>query len=190
VAAITSSSTTGASNGLLVTMVNTVAGNGISIVTNALTLGAGTGLLISHTTSILGAGTSLARISSTGVDTGTTTGVLLDLSTSACVGSTQVLLTDSSADTAARIGIYSKITNTAAVLAKPFQSSNVAVVNSKFTKHFTMTDGTKTCTIWMSQDNTTPNGTLTGLKGDICLNATSGATFYCSADGTTWATMG
>lgn len=189
VATITSSSTTGTGAGVLLTMVNTVAGDGIKIVSNALTLGAGTALNIAHTTSVLGAGTSLARISSTGVDTGTTTGVLLDLSTSACAGSTQVLLTDSSADTSARIGIYSKITNAAAVLAIPFKSSNVAVVNSKFTKHMVFTDGTKTFTMWLSQDATDPNGTLTGVVGDVCFNGPSNKPYYCTAAPTTWATI-
>ena len=188
-AKITSSSTTGDSQGLLVTMVNTVAGDGIKVVSNALTLGAGTGINVSHTTSVLGAGTSLVRIKSTGVDTGTTTGVLLDLQTTACAGSTQLMLTDSSADTAARIGILSKVTNAAAVLARPFQSSNVAVVNSKFTKHMVFTDGTKVFTMWLSQDKTDPNGTLTGVEGDVCFNGPNNKPYYCTVSGTTWATI-
>ncbi len=182
---ITSASTTGAGTSLLITNVNTTAGNALKIVSNALTLGAGTGILVSHTTSVLGAGTSLVRISSTGIDTGTTTGVLLDLSTTSAVGSTQILLTDSSADTAARIGFLSSVTNTAAVLAVPFKSSNVAVNNSKFTKHFVMTDGTKTLTIWISQDATSPNTVLSGTAGDICLNGTSNRMFYCTGT-TNW----
>ena len=181
--------TTGTGNTLLVTSVNTTTGDGVKLVSNALTVGTATALNISHTTSVLGAGTSLARISSTGVDTGTTTGVLLDLSTTACAGSTQVLLTDSSADTAARVGIYSKITNAAAVLAVPLKTSNVAVVNSKFTKHLVMTDGTKTTTIWLSQDATDPNGTLTGVAGDLCLNGPSNKPYYCTTTGTVWATV-
>jgi hypothetical protein len=159
------------------------------ITSNALTLGTGTALNVAHTTSVLGAGTSLVRISSTGVDTGTTTGVLLDLSTTSAAGSTQVLLTDSSTDTSARVGIYSKVTAAAAVLAIPFKSSNVAVVNSKFTKHFVMTDGTGTFTIWMSQDATDPNGVLTGVAGDLLLNGPSHKPYYCTVSGTTWATV-
>ena len=185
IVAITSASTTGTGNTVLITNVNTTAGNALKIISNALTLGSGTGLLVSHTTSVLGAGTSLVRISSTGVNTGTTTGVLLDLSTTSSAGATNVLLTDSSADTSARIGIYSKITNAAAVLAVPIATSNVAVSNVKFTKHITMTDGTKTVTIWISQDATTPNGTLSGTAGDICLNGPSSRTFYCTGT-TNW----
>lgn len=187
---MTGSSTTGSGNVLGITAVNTSAGDALKIVSNSIVTGTSTAMLVSHTTSVLGAGNSLVRISSTSVDTGTTTGVLFDMSTTSAAGSTQVMLTDSSADVNARFGFFSKVTNTAAVLAQPFRSSNVAVSNSKFTKHFTMTDGTKTCTIWLSQDNTSPNTVLTGLKGDICLNGTSGATFYCTADGTGWATMG
>jgi hypothetical protein len=189
VASFTGAGTTGSGSTILVTSVNTTAGDGVKLVSNALTVGAGTALNISHTTSVLGAGTSLVRISSTGVDTGVTTGVLLDLSTTSCAGSTQVLLTDSSADTAARVGIYSKITNAAAVLAIPLKTSNVAVVNSKFTKHIVMTDGTKTTTIWLSQDATDPNGTLTGVAGDLCLNGPSNKPYYCTTSGTVWATV-
>jgi len=179
---LTSASTTGTGNGLLVTMVNTTAGDGIKIVSNALTLGAGTGLLISHTTSVLGAGTSLARISSTGIDTGTTTGTLLDLAQTAAVGNVAMLLTDSSADTAARWGIKVNITNAAAIGAVPFLSSSVAVTGtgSKFVKGMGFYNGTKTNYIWTSIDATTPNGALTATAGDICLNGPSSVPYYCT----------
>ena len=189
VVSLTGSHTTGSGNTLLVTDVSTTTGDGVKIVSNALIAGTSTALNVAHTTSVLGAGNSLVRISSTGVDTGTTTGVLLDLSTTSAAGSTQVLLTDSSADTSARVGIYSKVTNAAAVLALPFKSSNVAVVNSKFTKHYVMTDGTKTTTIWLSQDGTDPNGTLTGVAGDLLLNGPSNKPYYCTTSGTVWATV-
>ncbi len=182
---ITGCSTTGASNTLAVIGVNTTAGDVVDLSNTALTLGSGTILNVNHTTSVLGAGSSLVRISSTGVNTGTTTGTLLDLSATAAAGSTQILLTDSSADTAARFGIVSSVTNAAAVLAQPFRSSNVAITASKFTKHFVMTDGTKTLTIWISQDGTTPNAVLSGTAGDICLNGPSSRMFYCTGT-TNW----
>lgn len=187
---VLASSTTGSGNAALFTGVNTTAGDVVKIVNNAITVGTGTLVNLSHTTSVLGAGTSMLRISSTGIDTGTTTGVLLDLSTTSGVGQTNVLLTDSSADTALRVGIFSKITNTAAVLAVPLKTSNVAVVNSKFTKQMQMTDGTKTVAVWLSRDNTDPNTVLTGVKGDICLNSVGGFIAVCTADGTSWTTMG
>lgn len=188
VATFTSASTTGDSNVILVTAGATTAGNGIKVVANALTLGQATGILVSHTTSVLGAGTSLLRLSSTGVDTGSTTGVLLDLASTSHTTATLAMITDSSADTSARIGILSKVTNAAAVLAVPFKSSNVAVVNSKFTKHYVMTDGTKTNVIWLDQDATDPNGTLTGTAGDLLLNGPSNKPYYCTGT-TNWAAL-
>ena len=185
---ITGCSTTGASNTLAVIGVNTSAGNTVSIANNAITAGTSTAFYVSHTTSVLGAGNSLVRISSSSADTGSTTGTLLDLAQSGTVaGNVAVLLTDSSADTSARYLIKSSVTAAAAVAAVPFISSNVAVTGtgSKFTKHIVLTDGTKSVTIWISQDATTPNGNLTGTAGDICLNGPSSHMFYCTGT-TNW----
>ena len=41
--------------------------------------------------------------------------------------------------------------------------------------------------LWRS-DGTTPNGNLSGTQGDICLNGTSGQTFYCTGT-TNWTGM-
>lgn len=182
--AITGSSTTGASNLMLITGVHTTAGNALKIIANAITLGAATGLLVSHTTSVLGAGSSLVRISSTGADTGTTTGVLLDLSTTAAAGSTQILLTDSSADTAARIGMLLAVTNSAAVGAIPLQISNVAVTSTHFVPIMQAKNGATVITVWLS-DNTDPNGALSGTAGDICYNGATHKPAYCTGT-TTW----
>lgn len=177
---ITSSSTTGAGYGLLITMVNTTAGDGIKINSNALTLGAGTAINVAHTTSVLGAGTSLVRISSTGVDTGTTTGTLLDLSQSAADGNVAVLLTDSSADVSARSLIKVNITNAAAVGAVPLDIKSVAVAgsNSKF-KKIAEFGGV---TLWVGIDagGNTANGQLTATAGDICFNGGSNKPEYCT----------
>lgn len=267
---ILGSSTTGSGNALLVTGVNTTAGDVVKIVSNAVTLGAATLLNLSHTTSVLGAGSSMARITSTSIDTGTTTGVLLDLAATAATTATLVLLTsatitsgsgmvfnmnglttgvgfsiahttsviasggsllrlnstsvdtgtttgtlldlgataattgtmvlgtfaalttgigmslvDSSSNASARQVAKFSVTNTAAVLSEPIRTSNVAVSNSKFTKHIVMTDGTKVTTIWISQDATSPNTVLSGIVGDICLNGPSGRSFYCTGT-TNW----
>lgn len=49
-----------------------------------------------------------------------------------------------------------------------------------------ITEPNSDITIWIS-DGTTPNGNLTGVKGDICLNSSAtGQIAYCTADGTTW----
>lgn len=113
---ITSSSTTGASNALAVIGVNTTAGNVVSLTNNALTLGAGTILNVAHTTSVLGAGSSLVRISSTSIDTGTTTGVLLDLSSTASVAATQVLATFSALTTGTGVSIATTALTTGTAL--------------------------------------------------------------------------
>jgi hypothetical protein len=113
---ITASSTTGASNALAVIGVNTTAGNVVSISNNALTLGTGTLLNLSHTTSVLGAGSSMLRISSTGIDTGTTTGVLLDLSSTASTAATQVLATFSALTTGTGVSIATAALTTGTAL--------------------------------------------------------------------------
>lgn len=91
---LTGTSTTGASNLMLITSANTTAGNALKIIANGLTTGSTpTAMLISHTTSVLGAGASLLRISSTGIDTNTTTGALLDLSSSNSTAATMMMIT-------------------------------------------------------------------------------------------------
>ncbi len=185
IVSIVGSQTTGGGNALGVTSVHTSAGDAVKIVANAITAGTSTGLLVSHTTSVLGAGNSMVRISSTSIDTGTTTGTLLDLASSAHTTAVLAMITDSSADTSARFGLFSKVTNTAAVLAVPIKSSNVAVVNSKFTKQWQMTDGTKTVNVWLDQDQTDPNGTLSGTAGDMLLNGVGGKLYFCTGT-TSW----
>jgi hypothetical protein len=184
VVSVTGSHTTGG-NTLLVTNVTTTTGNAVSIVANALVAGTSTALLIAHTTSVLGAGNSLVRLSSTSIDTGTTTGTLLDLSQSACVGNTAVLLTDSSADTAARIGFKINVTNAAATGVVPLNIANVAVVSTHFVKMAKFTNGATSITLWLS-DNTDPNGALTGALGDVCYNGASHKPAYNTDGGTTW----
>ncbi len=172
-------------------------GIGVSLALNALTTGQG--IKVSHTSSVIADGGSLVRITSTSVDTGgATNGVLLDLSSTGSTTGIQILgtfsaltsgtgmsLIDSSADTSARQVALFKVTNTAATGSVPIKTSNVAVNNSKFTRILTATDGTKTVTIWLSQDNTSPNTVLTGTAGDICLNGPSSRSFYCTGT-TNW----
>ena len=66
----------------------------------------------------------------------------------------------------------------------PIKITQWAVVSTNF-KKLIEGDG---ITIWKS-NGTTPNGNLTGVAGDLCLNWPSGQTFYCSAAGTTWTGM-
>lgn len=66
----------------------------------------------------------------------------------------------------------------------------VSVLNSGTTgtgSHFTALFGLQGTTnvIWYS-DGTTPNGNLTGVRGDLCINGSGGHLFWCSTSGTTW----
>src|SRR3989344_2501203 len=64
-------------------------GTAIYLTADALT--SGEGMLLDHTTTVIENGGSLARLSSTSIDTSTTTGALLDLSSTASLAGTQVL---------------------------------------------------------------------------------------------------
>jgi hypothetical protein len=93
---VVGSSTTGASKLIGVTAVNTIAGDALNITNNALTLGAGTLVNLVHGTSVIGAGSSMLRITSTGIDTGTSTGTLLDLAATAATTAVLALVTSAS----------------------------------------------------------------------------------------------
>ena len=98
VVAMTSSSTTGTGNILQVTSVATTTGDAVKLISNALVAGTSTVLNVSHTTSVLGAGNSMVRITSTSVDTGTTTGVLLDLAATAATSGRLMMITSATLD--------------------------------------------------------------------------------------------
>lgn len=89
------STTTGTSFALTQNAITT--GHGISTSVNGLTTG--TGILVAHTTAVIASGGSLIRASSTSVDTGTTTGTLLDLSSSAATAATLAKITSASLTT-------------------------------------------------------------------------------------------
>jgi len=86
-AATDATTTTGTSLALTQNTVTT--GAGITQSLNGLTTGFGHS--ITHTTSVIANGGSLLNLSSTGIDTSTTTGVLLNLSSTASTAGTQVL---------------------------------------------------------------------------------------------------
>jgi hypothetical protein len=189
VVSFTGAGTTGSGNTLLVTSVNTTAGDGVKLVSNALTVGTATALNVSHTTSVLGAGTSLVRITSTSADTGSTTGTLLDLAqTGVAAGNVAVLLTDNSSSVVARTGVKINFTNASAVLATPLVIANAGVTGtgSKF-KIIATLGG---YSIWVSTDGTSPNGALGQTQntnvtaGDICLGTTGGKMAYCTSAAT------
>lgn len=168
----------------------TTAGTVVNIKGDALTTGVA--LNVSGTGVYSGAG--FITVTQSGMTTGVgmlmtyaglTTGSGLSITTAALTTGQSILVTDSSSDTGAHAAIFAKVTNTAATAAAPLKTSNVAVNNSKFTKILVSTDGTKTFTLWLSQDATSPNTVLSGVVGDICVNGPSGRSFYCTGT-TNW----
>lgn len=90
---IVGTSTTGDCNLIAVTTASTSAGDALQITGNGLVAGTSTLINLIHGTSVLGAGNSMLRITSTGSDTGTTTGCLVDLASSAATAGTLMLIT-------------------------------------------------------------------------------------------------
>lgn len=169
----------------------TVSGTIVNIAGNALT----TGVALNVTGTGVYTGTGFITVTQSGATTGVvaqittaglTTGSALAITSAALTTGQGILVTDSSADTGAHAAIFAKVTNTAAIVAAPLKTSNVALNNSKFTKILVSTDGSKTFTLWLSTDQTTPNGTLTGAAGDVCVNGPSGRTFWNNNGTTGW----
>jgi len=128
-----SASTTGTGNILLVTSVATTAGDAVKLVGNALTLGAATLLNLSHTTSVLGSGTSMLRITSTSIDTGTTTGVLLDLAATAATTGHLMIVTSASLTT----GIALKFTLAGLTTGSAIDTTGIAATKQNFNMNST-----------------------------------------------------
>ena len=85
------------------TAVGATTANGFTGVYNGLTTGVG--MSLSHTTSIIANGGSVLRVSSTGIDTSTTTGCVLDLASTASTAGVQVLATFSAVTTGTGINL-------------------------------------------------------------------------------------
>lgn len=207
---ITGTSTTGAGNMINVVAVNTTAGDAMLITNNALTLGAGTLINLVHGTSVIGAGSSMLRITSTGVDTGTTTGTMLDLAATAATTAHLAIITSatlttgigikmtlngltsgsgmsiisSSADTTARGLVQLTSSSTSATGASAIRFT-MALLSTHFRKF--ATDSLTGVTLWYG-DGTTANGALSGTAGDICLNAGSNKPEYCTGT-TNWSAL-
>lgn len=174
--AYTSTANVGAFNILAPT---TTAGTIQSIFGNALTTGqamfvSGTGVYT---------GTGFHQI----VQSGATTGVVSLVQADGLTTGTAVSIASASADTSTRSLLLVSNTAAAAIGAAPLKTSNVALTGTgtKFTRHMVLTDGSKTSTIWLSTDATTPNGNLSGTVGDLCINGPSGRSFYCTGT-TNW----
>jgi hypothetical protein len=79
---------------------------------------------------------------------------------------------------------------TASIATVPLSITNNAVTGtgSKFVKMIACSQTSKTVTIWMSIDGTTPNAALTGTAGDLCLNGPSSVPYYCTGT-TNWTAL-
>ncbi len=202
------SSSTGAA--MLVTSVHDTAGDSLKIVNNALTLGAATMINLSHTTSVLGAGTSMLRLTSTGVDTGTTTGTMIDLAATAATAArlcqlvsatlstgfglhmtlngltsgSGLAIISSSADTTARGLIQLTSSSTSATGASAIRAT-MALISTHFRK--VVTESGSGITLWWG-DGTTGQGNLTGTAGDVLLNGGSNKPEYCTGT-TNWSAL-
>lgn len=98
-------STTTTTSSLALTQNAVTSGTGLVQTLNGLTTGKGHS--ITHTTSVISAGGTLLNLSSTGIDTTTTSGALLNLSSTASTAATQVLLTASALTTGIAVSIVS-----------------------------------------------------------------------------------
>ncbi len=181
----------------------------VQLLDTGLTTGAG--VFVSHTTSVLASGGSLVRIKSTSVDTGTTTGVLLDLAATAATTAnlavitsatlttgTGVVMTLNGLTTGSGLSISSSSTDNgtrglivlnqtgAGATGTSMIRMNQVVTSTNFRKLITETN--TGITIWMS-NNTDPNGALTGAAGDICFNGSSHKPAYNTDGSTTWVNL-
>jgi hypothetical protein len=85
------------SNTAAVTINSAVATTNSALIINDNSVTTGTAFSIPHTTSVIASGGSLFRLSSSSVDTGTTTGTLLDLASSGSTAGTIALITNNTA---------------------------------------------------------------------------------------------
>ncbi len=140
-----------------------------------------TGDLLAVTASGATTSTGVVRITTAALTTGNALAINADALTTGLVASFK----SNSADTTARNLVLIHNDNSAAVGTVPLNITQDAVVATKF-KAIAKFGG---ATVYYDTDNTEPEGALTGVKGDICLNAAGGAVAFCDADGTNWTTM-
>lgn len=107
--------TTTTTTSLALTQNTVTTGSGFTQSLNGLTTGKG--YSITHTTSVIANGGSLLNISSTGIDTSTTTGILQNLSSTASLAGTQVLWTFSGLTTGIGLSMVNAAQTTGAALS-------------------------------------------------------------------------
>ena len=70
----------------------------------------------------------------------------------------------------------------------PVEFNQATAASTNFYKVIKLNGAGTNRAVWLS-NGTTPNGNLTGVQGDICINADGGKAYYCSTTGTTWTAM-
>ncbi len=97
-------------------------------------------------------------------------------------------LVSNSADATARNLTFVHNDHASAVGAVTLALRSDAVISTNFRKMRTESNGTQTCTFWLSDGSTSPNTALTGTAGDICFNGDSGKAYYCTGT-TNWTAL-
>lgn len=185
-AATDATTTTGTSLALTQNAVTT--GAGLTQSLNGLTTGFGHS--VTHTTSVIAAGGSLLNVSSTGIDTSTTTGILLNLSSTASLAGTQVLGTFSGLTTGIGVSLVTAALTTGkaiSITANALTSGNGLLISSS------STDSTARGLVQLTNSGTGSTGTAL-IRGTQVIQSThfrriltesgSGVTLWFS-DGTT-----
>ncbi len=124
----------------------------------------------------------LVNLSGAAITTGT---VLSAADADALTTGTIATFKSNSADTSTRTLMTIHNDNTAATGTTPLTITQDAVTATKFKKVLKLGGAT----IYYDIDNTEPEGALTGVKGDVCLNVVGGSIAFCDADGTNWTTL-
>jgi hypothetical protein len=177
-----STDTGGATNGTLVDVKSTAQLAGTIVrLDNILTTGTAM--------SIIGTGvmTTTGNLLTITGNSATTAAGLLRVNANGLTTGNAVAIASSSADTSARNLVSISNSGTASVGTVPLTITNNAVTGtgSKFVKILSGSQTSKTVTIWMSIDATSPDTNLSGTAGDICLNGPSNRMFYCTGT-TNW----
>ena len=134
---------------------------------------------------------TILNVSAAALTTGT---ALLMTGANALTTGSLVSLTSNSADTGTRSLVYvhnDHASSTGATALEIVNDSTLAcikITGATQSSHFQKAIKAGGVSIWIS-DGTTAQGNLTGVVGDICLNAGSNKPEYCTVSGTTWVTI-
>jgi len=154
--------TGGATNGTILDLGSTGATAATLVLMTDTALTTGTGMKLSH--SAMTTGIMLSVVGGTTLTTGNL-----------------AKFYDNSADTSARSLVFIHSDSATATMAvTPLALRNDSKTNTNFAKLWTGSNSSQTFTMWMSDASTSPNGSLVATTGDVCVNADSGKSYYCT----------